>query len=35
MIEPRLRRLQWLMGLKIAWDTLLIGAAVGIVLTCG
>jgi hypothetical protein len=35
MIEPRLRRLTWLVALKIAWDTLFIGAAVAIVLTYG
>jgi hypothetical protein len=35
MIEPRLRRLQWLLGLKIVWDTVLIGTFVAIVLTCG
>jgi hypothetical protein len=31
-INARLNTLQWLVGLSVAWNTMLIGAAVGILL---
>jgi hypothetical protein len=34
MIEPRLRRLQWMLWLKIAWETLLWAAVVGVLVAC-
>jgi hypothetical protein len=31
-IDQRLRTLEWMIGLSIAWNTLLIGSAVGLFL---
>jgi hypothetical protein len=31
-IDARLRTLEWLVGLSMAWNTMLVGAAVGVLL---
>jgi hypothetical protein len=34
-LNERMSTLQWMVGLSMAWSTLLIGAAVGLIVTYG